>query len=190
MLTTSDQRLAERLRLLRVHGMQPRYYHRAVGINSRLDTIQAAVLNVKMNHLAQWTARRQTNAARYHQLFSAAYLGELVEMPIAAADCEHVWNQFTIRVRRGEREALRAYLSAARIGTEIYYPVPLHRQECFAGLGYAEGSLPETELAAKEVLSLPIFPDLKVDEQEAVVGHIVQYIRTSRGQCVPQRAAA
>jgi dTDP-4-amino-4,6-dideoxygalactose transaminase len=177
MLTTNNGELAERLRLLAAHGMQPRYYHSAVGINSRLDTIQAAVLNIKLKYLAALTGQRQANAARYHELFAGADLQDTFGLPATMAGGEHVWNQYTIRVPHGLRDTLRAHLQQAHIGTEIYYPVPLHRQQCFASLGYEEGSLPETEKAAHEVLSLPIFPELTDQEQAAVVHTIADFYR-------------
>lgn len=172
MLTTSNDALAERLRLLAAHGMNPRYYHRAVGINSRLDSIQAAALNVKMTQLARWTADRQENAARYDELLRAAGLHRQLRLPQTSAACHHVWNQYTIRVSGGRRDALRAHLAGASIGSETYYPVPLHRQQCFLSLGYPEGSLPETERAAAEVISLPIFPEITAAEQQQVVQQI------------------
>lgn len=175
MLTTSSDALASRLRLLAAHGMSPRYFHQEVGVNSRLDSLQAAVLNVKFTRLAAWTIARQENAARYGELFWAAGLDEVLGLPHTAAGREHVWNQYTIRVPKGRRDALRAHLSMAGIGSEIYYPLPLHRQACFASLGYGAGSLPETERAAAEVLSLPIFPELTAAEQERVVCQIGKF---------------
>ncbi|MFM7844130.1 MAG: DegT/DnrJ/EryC1/StrS family aminotransferase [Planctomycetota bacterium] len=169
MLTTNDDALAERLRLLAAHGMSPRYYHREVGINSRLDTIQAAVLNVKFKHLAEWTRSRQENARRYHQLFTAEGLHRTIDLPESLPDREHVWNQYTIRVADGKRDQLRAQLGEMGIGSEVYYPVPLHQQQCFAALGYGPGSLPVTERMAAEVLSLPIYPEVTVAEQQLVV---------------------
>ena len=180
MLTTSDGELAERLRLLRAHGMQPRYHHRQAGINSRLDSLQAAVLGVKLPYLARWTIDRQRNARRYTEMLSDASLAGAVGLPRALADREHVWNQYTIRVGHGRRDPLRDHLAAAGIGTEIYYPVPLHRQECFAHLDYAEGSLPETEKAAGEVLSLPIYPGLTEAEQRVVVARISEFFESRR----------
>ena len=179
LLTTSDSALAERLRLLRGHGMEPRYYHQVVGINSRLDSIQAAVLNVKLDHLPQWTRQRQANAQRYCELLAAAGLDRFIQVPTVLPENEHVWNQFTIRVPSQHRDAQRRHLSDAKIGTEIYYPVPIHRQACFQALGYGEGSLPETERAAKEVLSLPIFPQLTAPEQQSVVRGITQFFNRS-----------
>jgi dTDP-4-amino-4,6-dideoxygalactose transaminase len=172
LLTTADAELGDRLRRLRAHGMHPRYYHDLVGINSRLDTLQAAVLNVKLNHLEGWTEKRAANAQRYHELFAARKLDRVLALPAAHPHGRHVWNQYVIRVPDGRRDALRAFLGERKIGTEIYYPVPLHLQKCFAALGYAPGSLPESERAAAETLALPIFPELAIDEQRTVVGAI------------------
>jgi dTDP-4-amino-4,6-dideoxygalactose transaminase len=175
MLTTGDAALADKLRLLASHGMQPRYFHSVVGVNSRLDSVQAAVLNVKLELLAAWNAQRQRNAERYEELFSAAGLDHELTLPQTVADREHVWNQYTIRVPNGRRDALRAHLTEREIGSETYYPLPLHLQECFGPLGYRQGSLPETERAAREVLSLPIFPGMTILEQEAVVDSIAEF---------------
>ena len=172
MLTTRDPAIAKRLRLLAAHGMSPRYYHQLVGINSRLDSIQAAALNVKMKRLTEWTAARQQNAKNYDQLLRAAGLDLLVRLPTSDPRDLHVWNQYTVRIPGGRRDAVRARLTEAGVGTEIYYPVPLHLQECFKGLGYAPGSLPHTEKAAREVLSLPIFPELTDEEQRTVVAQL------------------
>jgi len=178
MLTTHDAALAERLRLLAAHGMNPRYYHHLVGINSRLDSIQAAVLNVKLTKLTEWTERRTANASRYDAQFRAAGLDGQIVLPESDARCRHVWNQYTIRIPGGRRDAVKAQLAAAGVGTEIYYPVPLHLQKCFQSLGYCQGSLPHTERAAREVLSLPIFPELTAAEQETVVGRLSEALRT------------
>jgi dTDP-4-amino-4,6-dideoxygalactose transaminase len=172
MLTARTDALAERLRLFAAHGMQPRYYHQVVGINSRLDTFQAAALNVKIKHLDQWTRQRQENAARYASLFEEARLDSAVQLPTTDARCHHVWNQYTIRVPEGRRDAIREHLGQCGVGSEIYYPIPLHRQQCFTALGYSDGSLPETERAAREVLSLPISPELTESQQAHVVGSI------------------
>jgi dTDP-4-amino-4,6-dideoxygalactose transaminase len=177
MLVTHDAALADRLRLLASHGMSPRYYHQAVGINSRLDSIQAAVLNVKLAKLADWTARRAANAARYAELLKSAGLDSEVVLPVSDARCHHVWNQYTIRVSGGRRDAVKAQLAAAGVGTEIYYPVPLHLQKCFQSLGYGVGALAHTEKAAREVLSLPIFPELTAEEQERVVACLSDALR-------------
>ncbi|MEO8498069.1 MAG: DegT/DnrJ/EryC1/StrS family aminotransferase, partial [Planctomycetota bacterium] len=163
MLTTSDDELAERLRLFAAHGMNPRYYHRVVGINSRLDTLQAVALCVKMKHLPRWTESRRQNAARYHELFAAAGLTDQFVLPADDTDGTHVWNQFTIRVPDSRRDGLRSHLAALRIASEIYYPIPLHQQECFRHVDHVPGSLVESERAAAEVLSLPVYPDLTVE---------------------------
>lgn len=195
LMTTNCEELADRLRLLAAHGMSPRYHHQLVGINSRLDSLQAAALNVKLAHLAEWTLARQTNAARYTELFASADLDAELELPAAQPDGEHVWNQYTIRVPGGRRDALRAHLASAGIGSEVYYPVPLHLQTCFASLGYEAGSLPETERAAAEVLSVPIFPELKAHEQQRVVGEIARFHAAerpvhARADTLPLRRAA
>jgi len=174
-LTTTRDDLAKSLKLLRVHGMEPRYYHQVVGINSRLDSIQAAVLRVKLPHLDAWTTARQQNAARYMELFSQYDLDEHVAIPGDEPRGRHVWNQFVIRVAGGRRDALRAHLAKCNVGTEIYYPVPLHLQQCFAPLGWQKGDLPETERAAEETLALPIFPELEPAEQRTVVGRIAEF---------------
>jgi dTDP-4-amino-4,6-dideoxygalactose transaminase len=180
LLTTHDASLAEQLRLLRGHGMHPRYYHRVVGVNSRMDSLQAAVLNVKLPHLDDWNAMRQTNANRYGELFAAHRLDGTLGLPQVAPGRRHVWNQYIIRVPDGRRDALRAYLAERKIGTEIYYPVPLHAQVCFASLGYGPGSLPHTEQAAVETLALPIFPELTAAEQQTVVQGIVSFLQGPR----------
>lgn len=176
MLTTNDAPLAERLRLLAGHGMSPRYYHRLVGINSRLDTIQAAVLLVKLAQLAGWTQARVAHAARYDTLFRGRGLDLLARLPQTVAGCDHVWNQYTIRIPGGRRDAVKAQLAEQQIGSEIYYPVPLHLQECFRSLGYGPGTLPETERAAREVLSLPVFPELTAAEQDLVVERLAELL--------------
>lgn len=175
MLTTNDDAIAEWLRLLRQHGMNPRYYHKVVGINSRLDSFQAAVLNVKLPHLDQWSELRQANAARYFDLFATAGLDRILTLPVAHPNCRHVWNQYVVRVPDGRRDALREFLAKRKIGSEIYYPLGLHDQECFRYLGYKPGDLPETDRAAREVLALPIFPELTADEQKQVVDCIAAF---------------
>ena len=179
MLTTNDDELADKLQLLRGHGMRPRYYHKEVGINSRLDSFQAAVLNVKMPYLDSWTQMRQENAARYTELFQIAGLEDVLVLPETAANRRHVWNQYVIRVPDGRRDALREHLAAAKIGSEIYYPLGLHQQACFEYLDLSYGELPETERAANEVLALPIFPELTAKEQEIVVSKIAGFLKPS-----------
>jgi dTDP-4-amino-4,6-dideoxygalactose transaminase len=185
LLTTNRDDLAARLRLLRGHGMEPRYYHQVVGINSRLDSVQAAVLNVKLRHLDGWADRRRMNASMYGMLFQESGLARILALPTTDARGTHVWNQYTIRVPDGRRDALRQYLTQMKIGTEIYYPVPLHRQTCFQALAYAEGSLPESERAARETLALPIFPELAPAEIETVVYRIGEFFGIRRPQVKP-----
>ena len=174
-MTTTRDDLAAKLKLLRVHGMEPRYYHQVVGINSRLDSIQAAVLRVKLPHLDTWTTGRQDNAARYAELFAEYDLDRHVTVPGDESRGRHVWNQFVVRISGGQRDALRTHLAKCGVGTEIYYPVPLHLQKCFAHLGWGVGDLPETEKAALETLALPIYPELQAIEQETVVGRIAEF---------------
>lgn len=185
-MTTTRDDLATKLRLLRVHGMEPRYYHQVVGINSRLDSIQAAVLRVKLPHLDAWTTARQTNAARYLTLFSEYDLAGHVTVPTDEPRGRHVWNQFVVRIAGGQRDALRAHLQKCGVGTEIYYPVPLHLQKCFAHLGWGVGDLPETERAALETLALPIYPELLPEEQATVVGRIAEFFHAP---CLRKRSA-
>ena len=179
MITTNQGELADRLRLLAAHGMQSAYYHNEVGINSRLDSIQAAVLNVKISQLNKITAARRANAARYAELFSEINTISEVQLPEAVDDAFHVWNQYTIRVTQGRRDELRSYLQQHGIGTGVYYPIPLHQQKCFASLDLPSWGLPETERAAGEVLSLPIFPELTVQEQQLVVAALADFYAKS-----------
>ncbi len=179
MLVCHDDAIAAKLRLLASHGMQPRYHHKLVGINSRLDTIQAAILEVKIKQLDEYTRTRQANAARYETLFKSAGLESEFALPQASSDSYHVWNQYGIRIRDGRRDELKAHLQARGVGAEIYYPIPLHQQECYLDLGYAEGSLPETERAAKEILHLPIYPELTIEEQMTVVETIESFYQST-----------
>ncbi len=174
MAVTNDPDLAERIRVLRVHGSKPKYYHKLIGGNFRLDTIQAAVLNVKLKYLDQWTRRRQENADRYETLFQQSGLIQAgrVQLPEAVyrgsgAKHYHVYNQFVLRVER--RNDLMAHLKQKGIGTEVYYPVPFHLQECFRYLGYREGDFPESERAANETVAIPIYPELTPAQQAEVV---------------------
>jgi len=173
-VATGDAGLAERLRALRVHGSRVRYQHDWIGTNSRLDSLQAAALRVKLPHLAGWAAARERNAVHYGELFAAA--GLPVTVP-RRADYQtvHVWNQYTIRAPR--RDELRQYLSNQGIGTEVYYPTPLHLQPCYRHLEYGEGSLPESERAAREVLALPVHPGLSVGDLGYVVDRIISFYR-------------
>jgi dTDP-4-amino-4,6-dideoxygalactose transaminase len=181
MVTTNSDDVAERVKMLRQHGMRRRYYHDEVGWNARMDGFQGAVLGVKLRYIEGWNKARRTVAKRYHALFHAAGLAEAgpypehgVVLPHEVAGSRHVWHQYVIRTKR--RDALREFLSARRIGSEIYYPVPQHLQEALQSLGYAEGSFPEAERAAREVLALPIFPELREDEQQTVVGAIAAFL--------------
>ena len=170
-LTTNDDALAAKLLALRNHGAEIKYFHKWVGLNSRLDGFQGAVLRVKLPHLERWTEARRANAARYRQLFTDAGLTEQIGLPIERENCRHIYNQYVIRVPN-RRDDLRAHLTERNVGTDIYYPVPLHLQECFAYLGYKEGDLPESERAARETLAIPIYPELKPEQQEYVVSTI------------------
>jgi dTDP-4-amino-4,6-dideoxygalactose transaminase len=173
MCTTQDAELAERMRVMRVHGSNPKYYHALIGGNFRLDEIQAAVLNVKLRSLEQWTVARQRNAAWYAAAFRSAGLGDTVAAPTALTGYRHTWNQYVIRVPR--RDELRQFLGEQGVGTEIYYPVPLDRQECFAYLGYRADDFPQSNAAAREVLALPIFPELVQEQIAYVVDRIAAF---------------
>jgi dTDP-4-amino-4,6-dideoxygalactose transaminase len=175
LITTNDGELAAHLKVLRDHGAKPRYYHHYVGLNSRLDALQAAVLSVKLPHLDSWAAARKRHAERYHTEFRQRGLAAEIVVPPMAKECHHVWNQYTIRVKNGRRDALQKFLADRKIGSAIYYPVPLHLQKCFAALGYEEGSLPVTEQACREVLSLPVYPELTAAEQGTVIDSISEF---------------
>jgi dTDP-4-amino-4,6-dideoxygalactose transaminase len=170
-----DQALAERIEILRVHGGKPKYYHSFVGGNFRIDEIQAAVLNIKLKHLDDWTAGRQRNARVYDREFEAADLGKAVETPRAVPGFRHIFNQYVIRAR--DRDQLRQHLMASGVGTEIYYPVPLHLQECFAYLKHRKGDFPQAERAAEETLALPIFPELTETQLQYVVQSVADFYR-------------
>jgi dTDP-4-amino-4,6-dideoxygalactose transaminase len=175
MLVTNDLDHARRLHTLRVHGEETKYYHQVVGINSRLDALQAAVLRVKLPHLEEWTTARQRKAQQYELMLVDAGLAEQIEVPFVRANARHIFHQFVIRIRDGRRDALREHLRACGVGTDIYYPVPLHLQKCFAYLGYQEGDLPVAELAAKETLALPVYPELTDEQQDYVVSSIAKF---------------
>ncbi|MGH9948598.1 MAG: DegT/DnrJ/EryC1/StrS family aminotransferase [Pyrinomonadaceae bacterium] len=175
-LTTNDDTIAERLFALRVHGSKERYYHKWVGLNSRLDGFQGAVLRVKLPHLDGWTDKRKANADRYRELFTNAGLTEQIALPHERENCRHIYNQYVVRVPK-RRDELRAFLTEKGVGTDIYYPVPLHLQECFAYVGYKKGDLPVSEKAAEETLALPIFPELKPEQLEYVVETIAQFYK-------------
>ena len=179
LLTTNDDRLAERARLLRTHGMKPKYYHHVVGANFRMDALQAAVLRVKAPHLAAWTEARRRNASRYRTLFRDAGLDGAIALPQEPAGRTHIFNQFVIRTPA--RDALKRHLDEQGIGNEIYYPVPFHLQPCFAGLGYRRGAFPHAERAADECLAIPIYGELTAAQQEAVVSSIGRFVHQHVG---------
>jgi dTDP-4-amino-4,6-dideoxygalactose transaminase len=181
MITTNSDEVAERARMLRQHGMRQRYFHDEVGWNTRLDGFQGAILSVKLKYIDGWNQARRAVARRYHALFHAAGLVEAgpypahgVILPHEVNGTRHVWHQYIIRTAR--RDGLRAFLTERKIGSEIYYPVPLHMQQALRSLGYREGSFPEAERAAREVLALPIFPELREDEQQTVVAAIAEFL--------------
>jgi dTDP-4-amino-4,6-dideoxygalactose transaminase len=182
LLTTNDDALAKRARLLRTHGMEPKYYHHLVGGNFRMDALQAAILRVKAPHLAAWTEARRQNAARYRELFAASGVGDAVVLPREPHDRLHIYNQFVIRT--AERDALKAHLDAERIGNEIYYPVPFHLQPCFADLGYRRGQFPQAERLAADSLAIPIYGELTLAQQETVVSSIAAFVS---GRLKPSR---
>ena len=172
MIVTQDGRIAERLRRLRVHGGAKQYFHDEVGYNSRLDALQAAVLSAKLPHLAAWSAKRRENAAYYDSALAELAQSGALATPYVAPENESIFNQYTLRVADGKRDALQAFLKERGIGTSIYYPLPLHLQPCFAYLGYKEGQCPESERAAREVLSVPIFPELSRQQLDEVVAGV------------------
>jgi dTDP-4-amino-4,6-dideoxygalactose transaminase len=181
MVTTNSAEFAERVKMLRQHGMKRRYYHDEIGWNARMDGFQGAILAVKLKYIEGWNASRRTLAARYHQLFTATGLAESgpypthgVVLPREVPGAHHVWHQYVLRTNR--RDALRTFLADRRIGSEIYYPVPLHLQSALKHLGYKEGDFPEADRAAKEVLAIPIFPELREDEQQTVVAAIADFL--------------
>jgi dTDP-4-amino-4,6-dideoxygalactose transaminase len=173
MVTTNNKRLAAKVRMLRVHGCHDRYFHKEIGINSRLDELQAAVLRIKLKRLKVWTEARVVNAARYDELFTGEGLDGKVVTPKCGVGSGHVYNQYVVRVKR--RNGLKEFLADNGIGTGIYYPLPLHLQECFRGLGYKRGSFPVSERAAKETLALPIYPELSQTKQRYVVKTIAKF---------------
>jgi dTDP-4-amino-4,6-dideoxygalactose transaminase len=173
MITTNDPQLAQRLRTLRVHGARKKYRYELLGINSRIDALQAAILRVKLRYLDNWTDNRRRNAETYRELFAEHHLTELLVLPCAPQASFHVYNQFSIRAPR--RDELQEYLRGRGISTEVYYPSPLHVEPAFAYLGYRNGDFPTAEAACREVLSIPIYPELTVDQQQAVVAAIARF---------------
>jgi dTDP-4-amino-4,6-dideoxygalactose transaminase len=177
LLTTADDRLAHEVRLLRNHGAEPKYFHQRIGGNFRLDAVQAAVLRVKLPHLDGWTGMRRRNADRYDRLFAASAAAARITLPARVKDCRHIFNQYVIRVPH--RDSVKARLDAAHIGTEIYYPVPFHLQECFAPLGHRRGEFPAAEAAAAETLALPIYGELTEAQQREVVDAVSRAVESA-----------
>jgi dTDP-4-amino-4,6-dideoxygalactose transaminase len=175
LITTNNKTLADSMAMLRVHGSHVRYLHEAVGINSRLDALQAAVLQVKLKYLDQWNEGRRRNAERYRQLFAQTKHGDCVILPPTKPGNFHVYNQFTIRVPK--RDELRTFLKEKEVGTEVYYPLPMHLQNCYRELGHQKGSFPLSEQAAEEVMSIPIYPELTESQQGYVVEMITEFYR-------------
>jgi len=176
MVTCADDALAAKIRALRNHGMEPRYFHKWIGGNFRIDAIQSAVLSVKLPHLDEWSAARAGHAARYRELFTARGLDKFVGLPAEpwkGTAHHHIYNQFILRSPR--RDALRKHLTDAGVGSEVYYPLPLHMQECFRDLGYREGDFPESERAARETLALPVYPELSAEQQDYVVDAVAGF---------------
>ncbi len=181
LVTTGDELVAERARMLRVHGMRQRYFHDEIGWNSRLDTLQAAVLLVKLRHIERWNQQRRERAEAYNHLFQRHGLAETgvyptngVVLPYVDSRGTHAFHQYVIRTLR--RDELKTFLAERSIGSEIFYPVPLHLQVSLQNLGYPEGAFPESERAAREVLALPMFPELTMEEQESVVTAIAEFL--------------
>jgi dTDP-4-amino-4,6-dideoxygalactose transaminase len=177
LITTNDKALADSMAMLRVHGSQVRYLHEAIGFNSRLDALQAAVLQVKLKYLDQWTEGRRRNAERYRQLFARTKHADRVTLPPTVPGNFHVYNQFTVRAPK--RDELRTFLKEKGVGTEVYYPLPMHLQNCYRDLGYQKGSFPLSERAAEEVMSLPIYPELTEPQQRYVVEMIAEFYKRS-----------
>jgi dTDP-4-amino-4,6-dideoxygalactose transaminase len=175
LVSARDEKLAARVRRLREHGSEKRYEHLEVGLNSRLDALQAAILTVKLRHVDAWSNARAERAATYDALLRAAGLEGTVALPHVVPGARHIFHQYVIRAPR--RDALRDHLRERAIGSEVYYPIPLHLQRCFASLGYRPGDLPETERAAAEVLALPMYPELSAGQQEHVVEAIAGFYR-------------
>ncbi len=177
--TAHDPAWLPKLRAMRMHGMTQQYFHDFVGGNFRLDALQAAVLSVKLPHLARWSAARRERAAHYREAFGRAGLLDKIPLPAepyaARGENHHIYHQYVIRVPAAARDALRAHLTARGIGNAVYYPLALHQQECFRPLGYKEGDFPAAEAAARESLALPVYPELTADEQNVVVAAVADF---------------
>jgi dTDP-4-amino-4,6-dideoxygalactose transaminase len=177
MVVTNDPEWAERMKCLRVHGMEPKYFHKYLGWNARLDSLQAAMLRVKLPHLERWIANRQALAARYDAMIEEHHLSHFLERPVVRPHRRHTFNQYVVRVSGGQRDALVRHLKAEHIGCEIYYPMALHQQECLRYLGHRTGDFPTSEAAAGQVLALPIHPELTADQQRRVIHSCAGFLR-------------
>jgi dTDP-4-amino-4,6-dideoxygalactose transaminase len=177
MTVTSDAAWAARMTCLRVHGMDPKYYHPYLGWNARLDALQAAMLRVKLPHLDRWIGMRQAAAQRYDGLIEEQHLGHYLERPAVRPQRRHTFNQYVVRVARGERDALVRHLKGEGIGCEIYYPLPLHMQACLHHLGYGPGDFPASEEASRCVLALPVYPEISAEQQQRVIASCAAFVR-------------
>jgi dTDP-4-amino-4,6-dideoxygalactose transaminase len=189
MMTTDDPELAQRLKCLRVHGDVGQYEHIEVGMNSRLDSLQAAVLRVKLRQLENWTVARQHNAQRYGEMFRQEGVLDSIVLPKTGPHRRHVFNQYCIRVRQGHRDDLLQQLRSRKIGCAVYYPKPLHLQTCFKYLGYRVGQFPQAEAASRDILALPSYPELPAADQERVVSSVADICRGLRINRQQRRAA-
>jgi len=177
MTVTNDPEWASRMAALRVHGMEVKYYHKYMGWNARLDALQAAMLRVKLSYVESWIEARQAAAARYDLLIEEHHLGHFLQRPVVRTNRRHVFNQYVIRVANNQRDLLMRHLKSERIGSEIYYPLPLHQQDCLAYLGYKTGDFPASEEACQSVLALPMYPELKEEQQCRVIQSCAAFLR-------------
>ena len=189
MMTTDDPELAPKLKRLRVHGDVGQYEHLDLGMNSRLDSLQAAVLRLKLKKLDEWTAARQHNARRYGELFRQSGILDAITLPKIQPERRHVFNQFCVRVKHGQRDHVMQELKAHKIGCAVYYPKPLHLQTCFKHLGYRPGQFPEAEAASRDILALPSYPELPVSDQDRVAECLAQICKAARADQRQRRAA-
>lgn len=189
MMTTDDPELAQRLKCLRVHGDVGQYEHIEVGMNSRLDSLQAAVLRVKLRQLDTWTEARQRNADRYGDMFRQEGVLDSINLPKVGPNRRHVFNQYCIRVRHGNRDSLMQQLKTRKIGCAVYYPKPLHLQKCFKHLGYRPGQFPEAEAASRDILALPSYPELPAVDQARIVTAVTEICQGFRAARTQKRAA-